>query len=420
MKKNKLTLWIFICMLAGIIMGYVVHEYYTVAGVFDKVKVVAYTDKMAIISDIFLRLIKMIIAPLVLSTLIAGIAKLGDVKVVGRIGAKTMVWFISATIVSLCLGFVLVNTFKPGEAMHLSLPDVATETGIKNASLNPKDFISHLVPKSIFEAMAGNEILQIIVFAIFFGIACAAMGTISHPIVHAMDVLGHIMLKITTYVMYFAPIAVFAAISSTVAQNGLQVLITFGTLISQFYLGLAILWGILFLAAYIIIGKRTPLLFSKIKDAVLLAFGTASSESAFPKLKEQLERWGCKSQIVSFVLPLGYSFNLDGSMMYMTFASIFIAQCYGIHLSVTQQISMLLILMVTSKGIAGVPRASLVVISGVLASFHIPEAGLLLLMGIDQLLDMGRSATNVVGNAVATAVVSKWEGQLAHPDEHHH
>ena len=278
--------------------------------------------------------------------------------------------------------------------------------------INFADFASHIFPTSVFKALAENEILQIIVFAIFFGMACAAMPDISKPIIKAMDALTHIMLKVTTFVMNLAPIAVFAAISSTIAQNGLEVLITFGKLIGEFYLGLILLWIILVTLGFLFTGKKIFQLISNIKDAVLLAFSTASSESAFPKLIEQLERFGCSNKIVSFVLPLGYSFNLDGSMMYMTFASLFIAQCYHIELSFAQQLSMLLILMVTSKGIAGVPRASLVVISGALATFHIPEAGLLLLMGIDQLLDMGRSATNVLGNAVATTVVSKWENEL--------
>ncbi len=341
-----------------------------------------------------------------------GVAKLGDIKVVGRVGGKTLSWFIFATFISLSLGMLLVNFFQPGASMHIPLPNESVKSGVVAASMNANDFASHIFPTSIFKALAENEILQIIIFSLFFGVACAAMPEISAPVIKALDAVTHIMLKITHYVMNFAPIAVFAAISSVIAQNGLEVLATFGKLIGEFYLGLFLLWCILILLGFLVIGKRITQLIYSIKDAVLLAFSTASSESAFPKLIQQLERFGCSNKIVSFVLPLGYSFNLDGSMMYMTFASLFIAQCYHVELTFAQQLSMLLILMLTSKGIAGVPRASLVVISGALSTFHIPEAGLLLLMGIDQVLDMGRSATNVVGNAVATSVVSKWENEL--------
>ena len=410
MQKNKLTLFIFLAMLAGIAVGGLIHQHSINAD--GKADVAFYTDKIGMLTKIFLNLIKMIIGPLVFSSLVVGVAKLGDVKVVGRVGGKTLTWFIFATIISLSLGMLLVNVFQPGAAMNIPLPDESVKSGVVAASLNVQDFAAHIFPTSIFKAMAENEILQIIIFSLFFGVACAAMPDISSPVIKALDAVTHIMLKITGYVMNIAPVAVFAAISATVSQNGLGVLLTFGKLIGEFYLGLFLLWCILITLGFLVVGKRITHLISLIKDAVLLAFGTASSESAFPKLTQQLERFGCSNKIVSFVLPLGYSFNLDGSMMYMTFASLFIAQCYHIQLSFAEQLSMLLILMLTSKGIAGVPRASLVVISGALATFHIPEAGLLLLMGIDQLLDMGRSATNVVGNAVATVVVSKWESEL--------
>ena len=397
-------------MLAGIAVGGFIHNQYLESD--GKADVAFYTDKISIATKIFLNLIKMIIGPLVFSSLVVGVAKLGDVKVVGRVGGKTLSWFIFATIISLSLGMFLVNFFQPGANMNIPIPDESVKAGVVATSLNVSDFVSHIFPTSIIKALADNEILQIIIFSLFFGVACAAMPEISAPVIKALDAVTHIMLKITHYVMNIAPVAVFAAISATIAQNGLEVLGTFGKLIAEFYLGLFILWCILVTLGFLVIGKRITHLISSIKDAVLLAFGTASSESAFPKLTQQLERFGCSNKIVSFVLPLGYSFNLDGSMMYMTFASLFIAQCYHIQLTFAQQLSMLLILMLTSKGIAGVPRASLVVISGALATFHIPEAGLLLLMGIDQLLDMGRSATNVVGNAVATVVVSKWENEL--------
>ncbi len=397
-------------MLLGIIIGSLLHQNNLIAN--GKADVAFYTDKISIATKIFLNLIKMIIGPLVFSSLVVGVAKLGDIKVVGRVGGKTLSWFIFATFISLSLGMLLVNFFQPGASMHIPLPNESVKIGVVAASMNVNDFASHIFPTSIFKAMAENEILQIIIFSLFFGVACAAMPDIASPVIKALDAVTHIMLKVTHFVMNFAPIAVFAAISSVIAQNGLEVLATFGKLIGEFYLGLFLLWCILILLGFLVIGKRITKLIYSIKDAVLLAFSTASSESAFPKLIQQLERFGCSNKIVSFVLPLGYSFNLDGSMMYMTFASLFIAQCYHIELTFAQQLSMLLILMLTSKGIAGVPRASLVVISGALSTFHIPEAGLLLLMGIDQVLDMGRSATNVVGNAVATSVVSKWENEL--------
>lgn len=367
----------------------------------------------SLMADIFLRLIKMIVAPLVFTTLVVGVAKLGDIKAVGRIGGKTLLWFISASLMSLVLGMILVNFFEPGKAMHLPLPESSTNLGIDKAALTVKDFFYHVFPASFIDAMAKNEILQIVVFAIFFGVAAAALGKIADPVVKALDAVAHIILKVTGYVMNFAPVAVFGAMTAIIAKQGLGILKTYSIFIGEFYLGLAILWAVLILAGGVFIGKRILTLIKRIKEPALIAFSTSSSEAAFPKTMTELERFGCKDKIVSFVLPLGYSFNLDGSMMYMTFASLFIAQSYGIHLDLGTQISMLLILMLTSKGIAGVPRASLVVIAGTLATFNIPEAGLALLLGIDPLLDMGRSATNVVGNSVATAVVSKWEGELA-------
>ncbi|MEO6405378.1 MAG: dicarboxylate/amino acid:cation symporter [Ferruginibacter sp.] len=365
----------------------------------------------SLLADIFLRLIKMIVAPLVFTTLVVGVARLGDISSVGRIGGKTLLWFISASLMSLFLGMLLVNIFQPGHAMHLALPD-KEDLGIDKAALSIKDFFYHVFPASVIDAMAKNEILQIVVFALFFGVGAAALGEIASPVIKALDAISHIILKVTGYVMKFAPFAVFGAMSAIIAKQGLGILKTYSIFISEFYFGLLLLWILLILAGSLFLKKRIFKLIKRIKEPILLAFSTASSEAAYPKTMMELERFGCKDKIVSFVLPLGYSFNLDGSMMYMTFAALFIAQSYGIHLDVATQISMLLVLMLTSKGIAGVPRASLVVIAGTLASFNIPEAGLALLLGIDPLLDMGRSATNVVGNSVATAVISKWEGEL--------
>ncbi len=367
---------------------------------------------LTILADIFLRLIKMIVAPLVFTTLVVGVAKLGDIKAVGRIGGKTLLWFLSASLLSLLLGMILVNLFEPGISMHLILPDSTVNTGIDKAALTIKDFFYHVFPASVVDAMAKNEILQIVVFALFFGVAAAALGDIAKPVVKALDATAHVILKITGYVMHFAPIAVFGAMSAIIAKQGIGILKTYSIFIGEFYFGLAILWLTLILIGSLFIKKRVFTLIKRMREPILLAFSTASSEAAFPKTMLELERFGCRDKIVSFVLPLGYSFNLDGSMMYMTFASLFIAQSYGMHIPLPTQLTMLLVLMLTSKGIAGVPRASLVVIAGTLATFNIPEAGIALLLGIDPLLDMGRSATNVVGNSIATAVVSKWEGEL--------
>lgn len=413
MKKNsRLTLWIFVGMAGGILLGYLLrHMHPNEAWLRD------FSTNISVVTDVFLRLIKMIIAPLVITTLVVGVAKLGDVKAVGRVGAKTMLWFISASLVSLCIGLVLVNVLRPGDMVHLQVPDAQAADVVDKGSMTFKGFITHMFPQSIAEAMANNEILQIVVFALFFGVGTAALGKKGQIIIDFLDAVARVMLLVTGYVMKLAPLAVFAAMASVVAVEGIHVLASYGVFIIEFYGGLLVLWGLIALAGFMVIGRRAGRLLLRIKDPVLLAFSTSSSEAAFPSLMEELELFGCPNKIVSFVLPLGYSFNLDGSMMYMTFASLFIAQIYGMHLDLWQQITMLLVLMLSSKGIAGVPRAALVVIAGTLALFGIPEAGLVLLLGIDHLLDMGRSATNIVGNGMATAVVARWEKSLG-PETH--
>jgi len=406
-------------MLIGISTGFFLNKSYgNSQDPSDQLALKSAVDKITILTDVFLRLIKMIIAPLVFSTLVVGVARLGDIKAVGRIGGKTMLWFISASFISLLLGCLLVNLFQPGHMMNLELPPMDAATGIDKASMSLKGFITHIFPKSIIEAMAGNEILQIVIFSLFFGVGTAAIGEKGLPVIKALDSVGHVMLKVTGFVMNFAPFAVFGAMTAVVAEKGLGVIATYGVFIGEFYFGLFVLWCVLLFAAWLLVRHRLKTLITRIKEPLLLAFSTASSEAAFPKTMEQLVRFGCKDKIVSFVLPLGYSFNLDGSMMYMTFASLFIAQSYGIDMPISQQLTMLLVLMITSKGIAGVPRASLVVIAGTLSAFDIPEAGMLLLLGVDHLLDMGRSATNVIGNAVATVAVSKWEKSLEHSGPH--
>lgn len=372
-------------------------------------------DKLEIftlLSDIFLRLIKMIVAPLIFTTLVVGVARVGNIREVGRIGGKTLLWFFTATLLSLAIGVLLVNFFEPGRAMHLSLPTGQAPLGIKTHTLSLTDFASHVFPRSFFEAMADNEILQIVVFSLFFGVATSAIGEKGALIVRVMDAAAQVILKITGYIMLFAPIAVFGAITAIIARQGMGIVSTYVIFIGEFYIALVALWLVLVIAGYVVLKKRVFTLVNYIKDAILIAFGTSTSEAAYPKLLMELERFGCSNQIVSFVLPLGYSFNLDGGMMYMTFASLFVAQAYNVHLSIGQQLTMLLVLLFTSKGVAGVPRAALVVVALILPQFNVPEAGLALLLGIDPLLDMGRSATNVLGNAVATAAISKWEGEL--------
>ena len=368
-------------------------------------------EPFSILADIFLRLIKMIVAPLVFTTLVVGVAKLGDIKAVGRIGGKTLLWFFGISFISLFLGMILVNVFKPGEAMHLPIPE-GVDTGLKGTALTLKDFLYHMFPTSVVDAMAKNEILQIVVFALFFGVATAAIGELGHVVVKAFDAIAHVILKVTGYIMNLAPIAVFGAITAVIAKQGLGILQTYSIFISEFYLGLFLLLAIMIILCALFIGKRVWTLMQRVKDPTILAFSTTSSEAAFPKLMLELERFGCNEKIVSFVLPLGYSFNLAGSMMYMTFGSLFIAQCYGIQLDTGTQITLLLVLMLTSKGMAGVPRAALVVIAGTLTTFKIPEAGMALLLGIDPIMDMGRASMNVIGNGIATAVVSKWEKAL--------
>lgn len=407
MRSQKLTMYIMGGLVLGIACGYALNTVLP-----DPQTAARVAGYISLLSDVFLRLIKMIIGPLVFCTLVAGIAKMGSPEALGRIGAKALLWFVTASVISLLIGLVMVNLFAPGVGLNLPLPDAGTATNLKTGSLSLKDFVTHLVPKSFFEAMANNEILQIVIFSIFFGVAAIAVpGT--EPLIKAIDKLGHIVLRITNYVMLFAPIAVFAAITAIITTQGVGVLVTYGTLLLEYYLSLGVLWLVLFMVGLFFLGSGMLRLVKLVRDPILLAFSTASSEAAFPRLVEQLESYPISKKIVGFVLPMGYSFNLDGSMMYATFATLFLAQAYGVPLSIGEQLVLLLVLMVTSKGIAGVPRSSLVVVAATLPQFNIPEAGVLLLFGVDQFFDMGRAATNVVGNSLATAVIAKWEGDRA-------
>jgi Na+/H+-dicarboxylate symporter len=402
----RLTYWIIGALVAGLATGWIVNAN------FSTETATAVAGYLSIITTLFLRLIKMIIAPLVFSTLVVGIAHMGDTAALGRVGMKSLLWFVCASLLSLTLGLVLVNLLQPGVGLALAIPPASAGSGVDRAAFDLAKFVSHIVPASGIDAMATNEILQIVVFSLFIGVAITAVGEKAAPLVRGVEGLVAVMLQVTNYVMRFAPAAVFAAVASTLAERGPQVLGDLAYFMGSFYLGLIILWLALIGVAFALLGPRTRFLVRYVRDPLILAFSTASSEAAYPRTLEALDKFGVPPRIASFVLPLGYSFNLDGSMMYMTFASLFIAQAYGIDLSIGEQITMLLVLMVTSKGIAGVPRASLVVIAGTLSMFKIPEAGLLLILAVDHFLDMGRSATNVIGNAVAASVVAKWEGGL--------
>ncbi len=413
MKMNRLTTLIGIAMVLGVIVGYACN---TLAASPAQAKEIA--SYFGILTDVFLRLIKMIIAPLVFATLVAGLAGMGDSKTVGRIGAKALGWFVGASFCSLLLGLIFANLLTPGASLAVPLPDVGSAVNLKTSALNLKDFITHVFPKNIFEAMAANEILQILVFAVFFGLALGHLhNQTARSLVCTMEEIVHVMLKVTDYVMRVAPVGVFGAVAGIITTQGLGMLTVFGKLLISFYIALGALWLFLITAGYFVLGKDVFRLLKLVRGPMLVGFSTASSESVYPKLMEQLEKFGIKNRVTSFVLPLGYSFNLDGSMIYTTFAALFVAQAYGIELSLGTQITMLLVLMVSSKGIAGVPRASLVVVAAVLPMFNLPEAGLLLVLGIDHFLDMGRTVTNVLGNAIATAVVAKWENAIDPVDE---
>jgi Na+/H+-dicarboxylate symporter len=413
---KRLTRYILIALVLGVIAGWAINAALDDGTPEAAARLAKIAEYLSIVTALFLRLIKMIIAPLVFSTLVAGIAHMGDVAALGRVGVRSLAWFIGASLVSLTLGLILVHLLSPGVGLNLPLPPATAASGVETAGFNLSDFVTHVVPASVFEAMSKNEILPIVVFSVFFGVALTAIGDRGKPIVVGVEALVRVMLQVTDYVMRFAPFAVFTAVASALAERGPEIIFTLGKFVGSFYLGLFLLWAVLVSAAFLIVGPRTRHLVRYIRDPVVLAFSTASSEAAYPRTLEALDRFGVPPRIASFVLPLGYSFNLDGSMMYMTFASIFIAQAYGIHLSLGEQVTMLLVLMVTSKGMAGVPRASLVVIAATMSMFHIPEAGLLLILAVDHFLDMGRSGTNVVGNAVASVVVAKWEGTLDPPE----
>jgi Na+/H+-dicarboxylate symporter len=403
---RRLTIYILAGMALGVLAGLALNLSFAA----DDPLLARIADYLKLLPEVFLHLIKMIIAPLVFATIVTGIAGMGDSAALGRIGGRALAWFITASLCSLGLGLILVNLFEPGVGLALKPSGGVGELATSEFTL--RHFVLEIVPTSAFDAMAKNNILQILVFSLFSGVALSALREKGEVLVRGCEALAHLMLQITDYVMRFAPFAVFGALASVVATKGLGIIATYGVLLGEFYFGLLLLWIILLSLGAVFLRQRIWILIRYIREPLLLTFSTASSEAGLPKLFKQLDRFGVPRRISGFILPLGYSFNLDGSMMYMSFATIFISQAYGIELSTGQQIAMLLTLMVTSKGIAGVPRASLVVIAATLTQFGLPVEGVALLLGIDQFLDMGRSATNVVGNAVATSVITKWEGML--------
>ena len=395
-------------MVLGIVVGYLVNQN-LLAGVMT-------TDHWArsfqVLSTIFLNLIKMVVAPLVLATIVSGLAHMNDSAAVGRIGFRAILWFIIASFISISLGLLMVNLFQPGVGVDLT---ASAQSVGEVKKLDMFEFIEHIFPKNIIQAMADNNVLQILVFSLFAGIGIMAIGEKGKPLVRGAEALAELMLQVTGYVMRFAPFAVFGALANVVAKNGLGILGTYAKLLGEFYFSLALLWALLIGIGWIFLRGRVFTLVRYVRQPVLIAFSTASSEAAMPKLFEQLDRFGIPRRISGLMVPLGYSFNLDGSMMYASFATIFIAQAYGHVLPIGTQILILLTLMISSKGIAAVPRASLVVIAATLAMFDLPVEGIALVLAIDQFLDMGRTATNVLGNSVATAVITKWEGMLQPP-----
>ncbi|MDW8850956.1 dicarboxylate/amino acid:cation symporter [Flavobacterium sp. MMLR14_040] len=403
---SGLTGQIIIAMILGAILGIILHNS------ISSEAAQSFSSKIKMLATIFIRLVQMIISPLVFTTLVVGIAKLGDIKTVGRVGGKALAWFFTASFISLLIGLFYVNVLEPGVGIKLEHIDMASASEVtgKTKTLSFDNFVEHIVPKSIFEALATNEILQIVIFSIFFGLAAASLGNTVKPVINALDKVSHIVLKMVNYVMNFAPIGVFGAIAGVFAiRDTEELVITYFKFFGSFLIGISTLWAVLIAVGYIFLKGRMTELLKRIIGPLAIAFGTTSSEAVFPKLTEELEDFGVKDRIVSFMLPLGYSFNLDGSMMYMTFASIFIAQFYGVHLDLGTQMVMLLVLMLTSKGIAGVPRASLVVVAATCGMFDIPIEGIALILPIDHFCDMFRSATNVLGNALATSVVGQWE-----------
>ena len=392
MKRVSLTAWILIALVAGILFG---------------VLLPAPAVKLALLGTIFLRLIKSIIAPLLFATLVCGIAGTGNVKTMGRIGGKAILYFEIVTTIALFVGLGAVNLIRPGEGVQLR---AAAASGVQASSGGLEQILEHTFPVSIIDAMARGEVLQIVVFSFLFGTACAAIGEKARPVVVFCESLSEIMFKYTRYVMYFAPFGVFGAMAATVGDKGAGVLVSLGKLVATLY-GTEIFFVVVVLGAVVAVARIPVRRFiAHVREPFLIAYSTASSEAALPRALENMERFGVPKHIVAFVLPTGYSFNLDGSTLYLSVAAMFIAQAAGVHMPLGTQIVMMLTLMLTSKGVAGVPRASLVILAGTLASFNLPLEGIAVILGVDTLMDMCRTSVNLLGNCLATAVVARWEG----------
>jgi len=395
MKRLSITAWIFIAMVLGVALGAVFPD-------------VGKADWVAALANVFLRLIRSIIAPLIFGTLVYGIAGTGSVKTMGRIGLKAIIYFEVLTTIALFLGLGAVNLIRPGEGM--TLERAATETGLPQVSPTFSGTLEHTFPASVIDAMARGDVLQIVVFAFLFGAACAAIGSKAEAVVTFCKALSEVMFRYTKYVMYLAPIGVGAAMAHTIGSKGLGVLLGLGKLVLTLY-GALVIFIVVVLGAVALIA-RIPLrpFIRAVQEPFIIAFSTAASEAALPLALENLELMGVPKHIVAFVLPTGYSFNLDGSTLYLSLASVFVAQAAGIHMPLSQQLLMMLTLMLTSKGVAAVPRASLVILAGTLATFGLPVSGVALILGADALMDMARTSVNLLGNCMATVVVARWEG----------
>ncbi|WP_025825843.1 dicarboxylate/amino acid:cation symporter [Acetobacter okinawensis] len=402
-NTRRRTYAILVALVLGVVCGLSVH-------VWAPAYIGMAEQSATLLTGLFLRLIRMVIAPLVFATLVSGIGKLGDDTLVLRVGGKVILWFLGMSFISLTIGLLAANILQPGAGFSAPLPaDIAS----LRHSFQPVDFVLHIVPTSILDAMSRNDILQIVVFSVLFGVSLPAAGKAGKTMLAWAEELASIMLRMTDMVMMLAPIAVFGSIMGSLAHSGPEMMMHFGRFLFQFYGTIMCLWAVLTFIAFCVIGPRIKELIKELVQPVILGFATASSESVYPLLLERLENFGVPSRIAGFVLPLGYSFNLDGSILFQSFGAMFIAQAYGIHLPWTQQALMVLVMMLSSKGIAGVPRASLVTLVAVLPQFGLPEAGIALILGIDHFLDMLRTATNVLGNGYAAAVSAKWEGVLS-------
>ncbi|MEQ1885458.1 MAG: cation:dicarboxylase symporter family transporter [Bryobacteraceae bacterium] len=392
-SSHALTIWILIALAAGVVFGAVFPEP---------------ARQMGLLGSIFLRLIKSIIAPLIFATLVTGIASTGSLKVMGRIGLKAIIYFEIVTTLALVVGLAAANIVKPGEGITLNAPPLPAGIAAGNASL--KDMVEHAFPQSIIDAMARGDVLEIVVFSMLFGAACSAVGAKAKPMLEFCESLAQIMFRYTNYVMWLAPLGVFGAIAATVGEHGLRVLLGLGKLVGTLWVA-EIFFVVVVLGAVVVIARIPVARFVRLtREPFLIAFSTASSEAALPKALGNMEKLGVPQHIAAFVLPTGYSFNLDGATLYLALTSIFVAQAAGIALSTTAQVTMMLTLMVMSKGIAGVPRGSFVILAGAVAAFHLPAEGVALILGVDTLMDMARTSVNLLGNCLATAVVARWEG----------